>query len=196
MARREFRTDIKDDALWERITSTINSLFNGSKIDFLASSIDCLVSQGVNTQIDLTEDEKKIVETAINVSGLSYEHLLKRGLLAECKREMSLVEHREKLSTLDDSALLNSTIRGAASLRIKKAIDAIIHHNEHVTEKEDKIYISESIVFRITGSNRGAIRQFFEQNQEMIDTHNKKYGLDDSVNRKGKGYDFKATLGL
>lgn len=208
---REFRQVIKSDELYERITSTVASQFNGSKLDFLISAIDCLVSQSVNGEIDLSDDEKIEVEEAINASGLSYGQLLKVGLLAECRRIKKQSETLQNMQNLSLAELIErgkkgkdtegkkgNTIRGFAALKIQKTVEALMEYNNHCQDKADKTYISQSIVAEITRSNRKAIIEYFEANKGEIDEHNADHKLDKRHNA-GKDKDrsdYLADLGL
>jgi hypothetical protein len=152
---------------------------------------------GFSTDLDLTEAEMADVELASSKSHMPIKQLRKIGLMAEVKR--TLKQHgNTDLSALSDSDLKEKTVRGTAAMRIQKAIDAIAKHNDSCQEREDKVFISESMVFSATGSNRKAITDYFSSHADEIQGLNDKHQLDASVNRKGKntGFNIKAVLGL
>lgn len=172
--------------------------------------------------LGLSDKEKELLDTALQLPGTNFISLLKTGLMSEVKRSMSHAEKLKELKDVDFKTLSSGenntkTFRGMAALKIQKAVESIIAHNESCQERADKIYISESILFQVTGSNRKAILQYLWIDGEKVNKddvagedyktkptkegalviqHNKKHDLDDGVNRKGKNYDFKATLGL
>jgi bisphosphoglycerate-dependent phosphoglycerate mutase len=76
---------------------------------------------------------------------------------------------------------------GSAEERIHRAVQAMMNYNDLASSKDNKWAISESVVARLTGSNRPAIRRYFEQHQQTIDQHNDMHGLSDGHNvSKGK----------
>lgn len=183
----------------------------GNLLDALKrfKSLSTMTSLGFSTEdenrlitaLGLTPKEQELLDSALQLPGNNFISLLKTGLMAEVKRSIS---HSEKLNelkdvdfkTLSSDANINKTFRGLAALKIQKAIEVAKAHNETCQDRDDKIYISESVIARVTGSNRQSIRDYFTANKAEIDAHNRKHDLDNGVNRKGKGYDFKATLGL
>jgi hypothetical protein len=96
-------------------------------------------------------------------------------------------------SMTEDELKLN-TRKGSAYYRISQAVETIKNHNDSQGEKKLKFFISPTLIFKLTGSNRKSITLYFEQHQTLIDEHNSKHELTELDNRKGKDYDVKKVL--
>jgi hypothetical protein len=145
----------------------------------------------MNQALDvLTQDDWTVINQALSNSGLSIAELIRKGLLAESKRINS---HAEKLASVDPDKLVATTLSGAANLRIKAAIDAIVTHNESCQDAQDRIFVSINTVRSATNSNLATIKKYFAEHQSEIDKLNAKYKAPET---KPRGYDVKATLGL
>lgn len=138
----------------------------------------------------ISEADWTVINSAIASSGITLAELLRKGLLAESKRINS---HAEKLSNIDESQLVGTTLSGAANVRIKNAIAAMTAHNDSCTDRADRIYISPNNVRSATNSNLNAIKKYFADHEQEIEALNRKYNAPES---KPRGYDVKATLGL
>jgi hypothetical protein len=79
------------------------------------------------------------------------------------------------------------TYKGLAETRIKKVIEQLMDYNDSQIVKTKKWYISTSLIFALTGSNRTALNDFFEKHSDTIDAHNAKHKLKALDNRKGIG---------
>ena len=144
----------------------------------------------------LTEaSEVKEVKDALINSNSSLIDLAKDGLLWRARYINGVAKKQSEFEKMDEDELNRTTVKGSANYKIEKAIQAIMEHNDRETEKSNKVYISKSIVFKLTGSNRQTINKFFDQHKYM-DEHNSKHSLDEMDNRKGKGYDFKKLVGF
>lgn len=132
---------------------------------------------------DLTDEEQSTVTKALRYSQSTLPELQKKGLLAECR---GIVTSYEKIQSVDVSELGNSTTRGAAQARIDATVKVVMEHNQE-SESFDQWYITQSLIFKLCGSNRAAIRKYFEDFQHLIDDHHQQYELTESANRKGKG---------
>ena len=148
------------------------------------------------SDLNLTEDEQELINKAISYSGMTREEIAKRGFIAEAKKAVSLAKHQADLSELDPEELKKKTFLGVAAIRIQKTVEKIMQHNDNQPEKQNKFYISESLVFKLSGSNRKAIKDYFENYHIMINDHNQKHGLSNEDNRKGKGVDIKSILNI
>lgn len=198
MSNPEFRTRVSSE-----LFEAINQFIEHQGIDrntFLTMAIQAVktVQQGQAVDsLEFSDEDQALINQAVENSGLSYNTLLKRGLLAEAKKQNSQAKSKESFAEMSDEALKNTTVKGAAGFRIKKAIDTIIDHNNGCELEQDKFFISPTLVFKLTGSNRGAINEYFKANKDMIDEHNLSQGLSESTNRKGKNADDpKEVLGL
>lgn len=145
-------------------------------------------------QYDLAEQQE--INTAITNSGLSLEAITKEGTLQRARYLNSIAKSQAKLESMSESELKESTFKGVSRHRISQAVARIKEHNDLQPEKKNKVCITRGIVFKLTGSNRQNINQFFAEYEVMISDHNQKHGLTDADNRKGKGFDFKELLGI
>lgn len=155
--------------------------------EMINAALSCLLNQVVNIDdLGLNDKELDEVNSALKVSGLTKAQLLKRGLLAEARRENSIAEKRTTFESLDEETLRKGTkIRGVAEFRIGKAVEALINHNSDLDRPiEEKYFINQSTIFRLSGSNIKSIQEYLKHNQDLIDKHNHEYGLEESINRK------------
>lgn len=147
-------------------------------------------------ELKLTDEENQLVEDAVNLSGMSRNEITKRGLIAEAKKAVSLAKRQSELSEAAPEDLKKMTFRGVAATRIEQIIIRIMEHNDSQPEKQNKFCITESLVFKLTGSNRKAITDYFDSHRILIEDHNQKHQLTNEDNRKGKGIDIKSMLNL
>lgn len=153
------------------------------------------VKQSMQNDLKLADDEQELLNKASEYSGMSRDEIIKRGAIAEAKKAVSLAKHQAELADLDPEELKKKTFKGVAAVRIEQIVTRIMEHNDNAPEKKDRFYISESLVFKLSGSNRKAIKEYFDSHHLMIDDHNHKYGLTIEDNRKGKGLDTASILG-
>jgi hypothetical protein len=192
-------------AKFDEIASRLNLKSQGEVIEYLIDIFEdylMLKEQSDNqhnNDLPLTNDEQQQVQSAMSNSGLTYQEIAKDGLLQRAKYLNSVAKKQSELESLSDADIKENinklTFKGVADYRIEQAIQKIIDYNETASQN-DKICITKGIVFNITGSNRQTINKFFETKQHWIDDHNNKHNLTDKDNRKGKGYDVKAVLGI
>ena len=146
--------------------------------------------------LELTLSEQDEVDKAVERSGMSLDQLTKRGLLKEARTALSLAKLQERLEDTDPAKLKTMTFRGVASTRIEQVIKKIMDYNDTRGEQKDRYCISETLVAKLSGSNRNAVREYFNSHKIMIDDHNAKYNLTNNDNRKGKGIDAKQVFSL
>lgn len=145
---------------------------------------------------DLTSEQVDLLNNAVEVSGMSVKELAKRGLIAECKKAVTLSAKQASLADVDSEDLREMTFKGVAATRIEKAITRIREYNDNQPDNQTRYCISESLVASVTGSNRNAIKDYFKAHKDEIVSHNGKYGLTNESNRKGKGINVKEVLGF
>lgn len=177
----------------------IQKQLNLSKLgDAIAALIDSYreLQELKKHSLDLAPSELDEVNKAVERSGMSLDQLTKRGLLKEARTALSLVKHQDKLSNVDPEKLKKMTFRGVASTRIEQIVTRIMDYNNTRGEQKDRYCISETLVAKLSGSNRNAVREYFDSHKLMIDDHNAKYSLTNADNRKGKGIDVKQVLSL
>lgn len=154
------------------------------------------VKESMQSDFQLSDDEQELLSKAVEYSGMSRNEIIKRGAIAEAKKTVSLVKHQADLENLSDEELKKKTFAGVAALRIQQVIEKVMTHNDNQPEKQNKFFISPSLIFKLAGSNRAAINNYFEKYQLSIDDHNHKHNLTVDDNRKGKGIDAKEVIGV
>ncbi|MBD2186145.1 protelomerase family protein [Aerosakkonema funiforme] len=83
-----------------------------------------------------------------------------------------------------------SNLKGRALQKIDRTARAVMQFNEQAVEPEQKWFISESLIFRLTGCNRPAVRRYFQLSRSAIDEHNQHHQLSERHNQlKGKSRD-------
>lgn len=145
---------------------------------------------------NLTEEEENIVKNAVNLTGMLKSELYKTGLIAESKRLVSQAELQDRLTNVEPEKLKAMTFKGVAALRIERFITKIMEHNDNQAVNKLRYFISENLVADVSGSNRKAIKEFFEAKKLWIDVHNSKYNLTKNNNSKGKGLSREQILGF
>lgn len=78
---------------------------------------------------------------------------------------------------------IESNLKGKAVQKIDRTVRAVMQFNEQAKEPEQKWFISESLIFRLTGCNRPAVRRYFEALRSAIDQHNQLHQLSERHNQ-------------
>ena len=146
--------------------------------------------------LNLTEDESTEVKKAITNSNSSLLQVMQDGTLQRARYLNSVSKKESNLDNLTDEELRLKSFKGVANYRINQAIETVINHNNNQGEKANKICLTRSVIFKLTGSNRAIINKFFDDHHIMISDHNQKHELTDLDNRKGKNFDVKKFLGV
>ena len=117
--------------------------------------------------------------------------------LRYCLRNLnSIADKQSRLESMTPEEINKATFKGAAQFKIEHAIQKVMSHNDAQPEKSNKVCLTKGIIFKLTGSNRATINQYFEHHEIMIADHNQKHGLTNADNRKGKGFSFEQLLGI
>lgn len=148
------------------------------------------------SKFNFSEDEQNEINQAISHTG-SYEEIAKAGILHRVRYVNSIAQKESNFESMTDEELKAKPVKGVAKYRIEQTVQRIIEHNNNPqTKQDDKICINQTMLFKLTGSNRKAIKQYLEDEQEFLQAHHNQHNLNDSSNRKGANYDFKVILGL
>lgn len=163
-----------------------------SKKDLIEKMIDVYLAsdtQNGNTVYEaLSESDKHIVDTARS-NGANITELLGLGLVAESKRWNSNQGTRDKFADLGFIELGKITgVKGVSEERVKRTIQACLNHNESAQNPEDRVFITQSFVFKLSGSNRQTIKGYFEKPEivEYLEKHHSEMGLTPDHNRKSR----------
>lgn len=163
-----------------------------SKKDLIEKLIDVFLAsdtQNGNTVYEgLSDSDKHIVDTA-RANGADITKLIAQGLVAESKRWNSNQGTRDKFVDLGFIELGKITgVRGVSEERVRRTIQACINHNLSAQNPDDRVFITQSFVFKLSGSNRQTIKAYFEK-PEIIDSlekHHSEMGLTADHNRKSR----------
>jgi hypothetical protein len=198
-----------------------------SRKDFLSMAIDCLsanpapeptgedVSEFINEFADRKGEE---FDRAAFASGF-HRNLGNRETVLEAIGQRTWQQLKEgqdtrldKLSALKEmplgelQAFVKSnpqykTLPGLGTLRLDKALDILMRHNESSTDAEDKFFIGAKslmqVLVQVSGEipnpgsypvNRKSLDQWMEANQTKIARHNVKHKLTAGMNRGKRDY--------
>jgi hypothetical protein len=141
-------------------------------------------------QLDLDTDTQKILESALEQSGMPLPDFMRQAIKVYAKTITGKSQKRgEDLSAVPTDKLLSdptySTHPGRAEELTKRAIKAIKYFNANIaTEKADRWCVTQSAIASLTGSRASAIGKALEPFKTEVDDHNQTYGLDGYSNRK------------
>lgn len=176
MATKDFtpeqKAQIALEALIGELTGTFTSKDVGEKYDTSTRSVNSWKEQGLQAFKDSFVQQEIEASPSIHPDDIS--------------------SNIAKLLGAKPSS--SSKAESQALIPIKKIVEKIMGWNDGDNEK--KIYISESMITKLSGYSVTKVRKYMEENQKDIDSHNKKYDLDSSTNRRLKGFDYEGSLGL
>ncbi|MUG98753.1 hypothetical protein F7734_43260 [Scytonema sp. UIC 10036] len=140
-------------------------------------------------QLELDIETHQIVQDALNHSGMSLADFVKQACKVYARTVIGKAQQATKseLESIPTAELLNNsklrTLPGRAEELAKRAMVAIMHHNDMATEKSQKWCITATAINKLTGSKIPLINNVMEQYKLMIDDHNAKHGLNPYDNR-------------
>jgi hypothetical protein len=148
-----------------------------------------------------TKEEEEIMGKAINL-GIDQNKVFKMALVAAAKKELALAEF--DVSNMTDELLFDpeghvadkslKSVTGMGPERVKRTVKALMDLNNEATTFKRRFCVTRGLVFTLCGSNRASINAYFDENEKAIDSHNDKYGLLPSANRKGVGWNWHKEL--
>ena len=188
----------EDKQLLDRLTKK-SKKNQGELIGYLLRSYDQLSNRESVLSLEsfnLSGSEQTEVENALINSDSQLDEVARDGLLQRSRYLNSVADKQAQLESMSEEELNNATFKGAANYRIEQAIETIMNYNDNQPEKSQKLCITKGMVFKITGSNRQTINKYFDTHEVMISDHNNKHELTNMDNRKGKGFDVEALLGV
>lgn len=137
----------------------------------------------------LTEEEKLVVDEALEISKMNLLELAKAGLLLKARK---LVTELKKVQELTPDQLRNSTLIGSAQAKLRATTDDIVRWNHAQYSNDLRVYLNASILRNLTGSNLNTVKDFLsiyrtpDDFLHTADEHNQHYGLCENDNRKGR----------
>lgn len=165
--------------------------------DMMEKLIDsCTNSEKSHDLIDLLEldsqESDEVRKAEINTK-TSIQAIAKEGLIQRAKYLNNI--NNTNFDNIPLEELRTSNVKGVADYKIRLVIDRIKEHNLNSCEPKERIYISPSLVQKLSGSNFNTVKKWFE-NHHDINEHNSKYELGNSNNRRGSGFDYHQYLNL
>lgn len=125
-----------------------------------------LSALGFGVEIDksgLNPEQTDLLNQAVAITGGSVQDFMFTAALSKAEQVV-------KMSSMDNESLKN--MPNSANMRIHAAVNEIIENNKTATDWFNKVELTQGVVFGQTGSNRSAIRKYFEDNTAMIEEHN------------------------
>ena len=133
----------------------------------------------VNLFQGLTESEKSLVDEALKVERIDLNELMKRGLLMIAKSYVSSAASKKQLGfdgmSFCQLAKLGTdrrTIRGLSEAKIEKAFEMIQEFNKDQSDEEQRLYVSQDLIYKITNSNLVTIKKWVENHPTDIEEAN------------------------
>ncbi|MFL9458410.1 hypothetical protein AB0758_46265 [Tolypothrix bouteillei VB521301_2] len=149
--------------------------------------------------LNLDTETHAIVQDALNHSGMSLADFIKQACKVYGKTLVGKATQVNDLESISTEELLNNkklrTLPGRAEELAKRAIQALISHNDNATEKSQKWFVSPAAINLLTGSKIPLIKQVFEQYKLMISDHNIKHQLS-PYDHRGTGRDIKSEVSI
>ena len=110
-----------------------------------------------------------------------------KGLVERDRKFQAAIANRH--SNLDYRSLSVEKLRDiktpeAATERFRRAVDAIIAHNNATTDPLHLWFINAAIVRDLVGGRNDAVQAYLETRKDEIEAHHQQYGLTPKQNRK------------
>lgn len=155
----------------------------------LTAVIRSVLAEDSNYQKFLKEESNaaaaKLLDDALN-GGESFHTFLVDALLKEAKFKagMSTRHAGKDFASMTTSQLTRVKHPGAAQERIRRAIAAIVAHNDNAQSPNDRWYINPTVVQQLAGARFPIIQEYFAAHQAEIDQENAEYELTPRYNHK------------
>lgn len=150
-------------------------------------------------QLELDTETYAIVQDALTHSGMSLADFVRQACKVYGKTLVGKATQVNDLESISTEELLNNkklrTLPGRAEELAKRAIQAIMSHNDNATEKSQKWFVSPAAINLLTGSKIPLIKSVFEQFKIAIDDHNIKHQLS-PYDHRGTGRNIKTEVSL
>lgn len=151
--------------------------------------------------LSFTEEEYRLLER-FETLGLDQNKVFKPAIIGAVKKELALAEF--DVSNMSDELIFDpdgrvgdkslKSVTGMGPERVKRTVEALMELNNKATNFKRRFCVTRGLVFTLCGSNRASINAYFEENEKTINSHNFKYGLLPSANRKGVGWNWHKEL--
>lgn len=172
------------DELHERFTTFKNKLKKEINFDITNEQLLVLLldSYEANT-LTFNHFERDLIDRAAKSAGETSDSLIKKGALLFAQKTISNVKKGNE--PID---LATSRTAGAADMRVKEAVDAMMEENDNAANWFERKYINQRSLSEKTGANRQVIQRYLATHQEHIESHHKKHGMTEDHNRQVFNY--------
>lgn len=137
--------------------------------------LDILVDAYENGQlIKLDNDTMALLKQASDITGISQTTIVSKGTRFESKK---LITNSGKLNNANiQQKSANMRFAGVARERINKFVAEVMETN--LNKPEEAKRITQSFIFKKTGCNMKAIKEYLNENKVRLEEHYKEIGLD------------------
>lgn len=143
-----------------------------------------------------TEEEKYLIDEALQTCGESIEVFKKSAIIKAAKR---IIADKDKPVSIREVNINSRTSTRAADLRVAEIIAEMMLHNEEAPHWYERRFISQKAVadYAIERKaqsannltlNIGVIKRYLLNHQKEIEQHHLKYNMDEDHNRKVFNY--------
>ena len=144
------------------------------------------------SQIQFNDEEKQLIDQALEISGLSIEELKKQSIL---KAVRSIMVNKGKVVVLKEVDKNSRTSARAADLRIAEIVAEMMLHNDQAEQWYQRKFINQKTISEYAKKrkeldqnnftlNTGVIKRYLENYQEIIVQHHLKHDMHEDYNRK------------
>ncbi|GAA6614895.1 hypothetical protein [Scytonema sp. NUACC26] len=147
------------------------------------------LEKNMTLQLELDTETQEIIENALKYAKMSLPDFVKQACIVYGRTVVGKAKQvtETDLGNIPTSELLNNkeyrTLPGRVEELATRAIQAMIHHNDMATEKNQKWCITATAINTLTGSKMGLIKDVMEQRKIVIEDHNNKHELNPYDNR-------------
>lgn len=144
------------------------------------------------SQIQFTDEEKRLIEQALKMSNLSIEELKKRAILRAAR---NIITNKDKPIVLKEVDKNSRTSARAADLRVADIVAEMMLHNDQAEQWYKRRFINQKTISEYAkdrkqssmnnlSPNIEVIKRYLENYQEVIARHHAKYDMQEDHNRK------------
>jgi hypothetical protein len=144
------------------------------------------------SQVLFNDEEKQLIDQALEMSGLSIEELKKQSML---KAVRSIIINKGKVVVLKEVDKNSRTSARAADLRVVEIVAEMMLHNDQAEQWYQRKFINQKTISEYAKKrkeldqnnftlNTGVIKRYLENYQEIIAQHHLKHDMHEDYNRK------------
>lgn len=188
-------TVLDEHYVLKQIVTLLSPLYEQLGTDNPVGAVQALLGDGGAVQVDqkLAEHFKTslveviaLLDDAAHDSGKKTPAEYLRELVAAKRTFKQSYEKRHQgkdYSKLATSKLRKTKMPGAAEERFRRAVVALMHHNETVSVPEFRRYINPALITDLVGGRPSDAKEYLATRQAEIEEHHKKYSITPGYNR-------------